>query len=230
MPNANAVLRHKAFWPYYVQTNEHSLEGDILEYFEASPDEDDEREDLEIRLPCGPDHALSVSLSPDWYHIDLSLTDSNSDSPAQMGWWDEARWHPFAIRWDELLALDQYWRKCPALDHHSSAAFLLVAVFVGHGVDEKKSYEDRKNVIHNHYSRLNLYSDAECLELTEKTLILPTEDDYNWTQDNQLGWVFGGEYPCYSLRNSEHSGGEEGAFPFVDWRGIVDRLQEPEVS
>jgi hypothetical protein len=82
----------------------------------------------------------------------------------------------------------------------------------------------RKEVLAEHYRRLNLFSASEIAELSDRTVILPSEDDYKWSHDRELGWVFGGEYPCYSIRNREHAGGEEGRFPFAEWATIVGRL------
>ena len=129
MPEVSAILRHKTFWPFYVRATEDPLKGDILTHFDPSPD--DEHEYLDVILPCGSEYALSLSISPDWYHIELGLESPQFDTPGEMGWWDEARWHPFAIRWNELLRLHQYWKDCSTLTIHPSSAFILVAVFVG---------------------------------------------------------------------------------------------------
>lgn len=228
MANVLAILRHKAFWPFYLQMTEDELEGDILQHFDPSSDEDDEYESIEIDLPCGGGHCLSLTVEPNWFHICLGLRAKGSESSAEMGWWDQARWHPFAIRWNELLALHEYWQQRPDQGIHPSVAFLLMAPFVGHGINEKKEFADRQAVLLGHYENLDLYSKSKCQSLAKRTLILPSEKDYQWTRDNKLGWVFGGEYPCYSLRNAAHAGGEEGAFPFTEWRRVVDAL--PTVS
>jgi hypothetical protein len=56
----------------------------------------------------------------------------------------------------------------------------------------------RKEVLAEHYRHLNLFSSSEVAELSDRTVILPSENDYEWSHDSELGWVFGGEYPCYS--------------------------------
>jgi hypothetical protein len=228
MADVAAILRHKAFWPFYVQMTEDELAGDILRHFDPSPGEDEEYESIDINLPCGADHSLSLTIEPNWFHIGLGLQERGTGKLIEMGWWDQARWHPFAIRWNELLALYEYWQQSLRPSIHPSVAFLLIAPFVGHGADEKKEFTDRQRVILGHYEKLDLYSKSKCQALAKATLILPSEKDYRWTHDNELGWVFGGEYPCYSLRNAAHASGEEGTFPFADWQRVVDGL--PDVS
>jgi hypothetical protein len=61
--------------------------------------------------------------------------------------------------------------------------------------------------------------------LVKVTLVNPSEEDYRWQLNAKLGWVFGGEYACYSLRNPEHSGGGEGRFPFDEWNQLIARLK-----
>ena len=83
----------------------------------------------------------------------------------------------------------------------------------------------RKAVLAEHYRRLSLFSQSEVTALSERTLVLPSEeDDYKWSKDNELGWIFGGAYPCYSIRNREHVDGAEGRFPFAEWATIVAKL------
>jgi hypothetical protein len=96
--------------------------------------------------------------------------------------------------------------------------------FVGNGVKENFDHYNRETEVKLHYSKINLFSDEEIWEVLEHSLIPPTESDYNWKEDKELGWLFGGEYPCYSLRNKEHSGGEEGLFPFEEWDHVLTLL------
>ena len=75
------------------------------------------------------------------------------------------------------------------------------------------------------YQTLNLFSPEEMYQLVETTLLKPPSDDYRWTLNNQLGWVFGGEYPCYSLRNPEHTGEDEGRFPVAEFAQLIRMLE-----
>lgn len=54
------------------------------------------------------------------------------------------------------------------------------------------------------------------------------EGDCRWCYDPQIpGWVFTShEYCCYSLRNAEHLGSEEGQFPFAEWGLMLSQVQQ----
>ena len=144
-----------------------------------------------------------------------------------MGWWDDARAHPHALRWSELERLYSYWLDESVDCMHPSAAFLLLSIFVGNGANERDEFRERKLTIASHFARLGLFTEAEISELADRTFVLPLADDYRWSYDQKLGWLFGGEYPCYSLRNREHSAGSEGRFPFSDWSEVIAALPPP---
>jgi len=227
MPNNTIILRHKAFWLFYAGADDEPLDDDVVRHFDTTTINRREYLEAVIPLPCGADFSLEVTISPDLGSVNLGLRNANTNAVAEMGWWDDARWHPHALRWSELTRLHQYWvsRLAPAI--HPSAAFLLLARFVGNGLDERDHFSQRKDVIRDHYEELQLFTLAETTKLADKTFVLPSEDDYRWTEDDEFGWVFGGEYPCYSIRNREHSGGSEGLFPFSDWSTVFDQLPPP---
>jgi hypothetical protein len=206
MSDANAILRDRRFWPFYVRINGDPLDDDVLRHFDK------------------------VTILPYFLTVNLGLHNTKTGATQEMGWWDDARWHPFTLRWPELLALHSFWLDQADFGLDPGAAFLLLAIFVGHGVDERDSFPNRKDVIREHYKRFQLFSDSELTALVDKTLALPTEDDYHWKRDEELGWLFSGEYPCYSIRNREHSDGSEGRFPFSEWSSIVDRLSPPNTA
>jgi hypothetical protein len=156
--------------------------------------------------------------------VNLDFRNARANRSYEMGWWDDGRWHPFALRWVELERLYQYWVGQPIDGVPASAGLLLLSIFVGHGVEERALVAARKEVAAEHLRRLNLLGPSEVTELSERMVILPSEEDYRWSRDEELGWVFGGAYPCYSLRNRAHCGGEEGRFPFAEWSAVVDGL------
>ncbi len=110
------------------------------------------------------------------------------------------------------------------MDIHPSAAFLLLAIFVGNGFNERACFPERKDTIRHHYEQLHLFTPADIDVLVDQTFVVPSEDDYCWGEDHEFCWVFGGEYPCYSIRNREHSGGFEGLFPYSGWSTMIARL------
>jgi len=228
MPDSTVILRHKAFWLFYTRVNDDPLEIDLLRHFGESGTDDHEYSEAVIVLPCGSRFSLDVTIDSEDCSPNLALRNTDTNTTYNMGWWDDARWHPYALRWPELTQLHRYWIEHLDAHIHPSAAFLLLAIFVGHGVDESDHVSERKNLIRNHYEQLQLFIDVEIMQLSDKTFDRPTEEDYNWTHDDELGWVFGGEYPCYSIRNRQHSDGSEGRFPFSDWSAVVAQLPAPE--
>lgn len=150
--------------------------------------------------------------------VTLSLVERVSAQTHVLGWWDDARWHPFALRWSELRTLCDAWsQRSDVLT--SPFPLLLLGRFVGFGVDEDEARQEAARLVDNAYRSLGFSSD-DVAKLVGSSLPVANEEDYQWTHDSELGWLFGGEYPCYSLRNREHRGGEEGRFPFALVRGL----------
>jgi hypothetical protein len=227
MADASDILGYRAFWRFYVRASDEPLGEEILRQFGRNIINGREYPQAVIALPCGSEFSLELTISPDLGSVNLGLHNAQMNRVAEMGWWDDARWHPHALRWSELKRLHQYWLS-DSLGHiHPSAAFLLLGLFVGHGADERGDFEARKETIAEHYEQLQLFTPTEIAELVERTFVLPSEEDYTWSEDDELGWVFGGEYPCYSIRNREHCGGTEGRFPFSDWSMVVAHLPSP---
>lgn len=223
MTNAFDFLQNRHFWRFYVRL-EQSLDDDTLGLFGETKINGKPYAQSVIGLRCGEDCFIDLTITPQLAMVDLGLCNTRTSRSTEMGWWDDARPHPFALRWSELESLSQYWLNEPSDNIAPSAAVLLLAPFVGHGADERTAVSARKTILEEHYRRLNLFSAGEVGELSERSVIPPPEDDYAWSRDGELGWVFGGEYPCYSLRNRAHFGGEEGRFPFAEWSGVVAKL------
>jgi hypothetical protein len=224
MPDASNILRYRDFWRFYVGVSDDPLDVEILRHFDSVTIQGRKYPEAMIPLRCGTHFSLEVRITPDLGSVNLGLRNARQNVVAKMGWWDDARWHPHALRWLELERLEHYWLSDSATRLHPSAAFLLLALFVGHGADESDQFPERKATIARHYGELQLFTTTEITELVDRTFVLPSDEDYNWSQDNDLGWVFGGEYPCYSLRNREHADGSEGRFPFSDWATVMAHL------
>jgi hypothetical protein len=145
--------------------------------------------------------------------ITLSLVECVSEQRHVLGWWDEARWHPFALRWSELRMLVAAWaNRSDVLA--APAPLLLLGRFCGFGGNENEQHEEARRCVADAYRGLG-FAAEDVSELTTHSLPRPDEADYRWTRDAELGWLFGGEYACYSLRNREHLPGKEGRFPFA---------------
>jgi hypothetical protein len=224
MPDPTDILRFRRFWRFYVRLDEVPLDNEMLDLFGTTTISGTPYAEAVISLRCSQDCFLDLTITPDLATVNLGLRNLRKGCSGEMGWWDDARWHPYALRWLELERLHQYWLD-EAIDAvNPSAAFLLLAPFVGLGADERGQLSARKDVLVGHYQHLDLFSPSEAAELSDRTLVLPSEDDYTWSQDAELGWVFGGEYPCYSIRNRAHYGGSEGRFPFTEWSTVVAQL------
>lgn len=156
---------------------------------------------------------MKVGLDDFDLSMNLSLVDQSKTS-YELGWWDEIRWHPFALRWEELEARERLWRRRPTLALGCPAgAFLLLARFVG--TEGKKPPRERLDKVRAAFRELG-FGPAALRRLVPGSVPLVEDEAYRWTDDPELGWVFGGDYPCYSLRNREHQqDGADGRFPFA---------------
>jgi hypothetical protein len=224
MDDLQSLLATKEFWFYYQGSGVDQLDAGLVQRF-APKKPGGEYDPLTIRLECASPYAIEIEVTLDYYTVNLSLT--KQDKSFELGWWDDARWHPFALRWQEVGKLMRYWAAHPTPSSVAPAtALLLLARFVGNGVDEGDALRARRKRVAVAYRQLGIFSISEIKRLLKNTLLRPSEDDYRWRRHRTLGWVFGGEYPCYSIRNEEHADGGEGRFPFVEWKRVLARISE----
>ena len=215
MPDVRDILRFRQFWRFYARVDETPLDSEIRGLFGTTTINGKRYAEAVISLRCGLDSFLDLTITPDLASVNLGLRNVHTGHVGDLGWWDDARWHPHALRWSELEKLHQYWLDESIDAVNPSAGFLLLALFVGHGFDERAQFSARKDVLTRHYQYLGLFTESDVAELSDRSLIVPSEDDYKWSEDDELGWVFSGDYPCYSIRNRAHYGGAEGRFPFA---------------
>jgi hypothetical protein len=133
------------------------------------------------------------------------------DVSVELGHWDQARWHPYCLRWSELEAVVAQMRAAP--DPHPlppEVGMLLLARWVGHGSDEAVLLNERREVIAGTFERLGLFRGEDAVRMAAQLLRAVPEDDYAWRWDSERGWLLSGEYPGYSIRNDCHS-----RFPFA---------------
>ena len=221
MADVAELLSTRDFWLSYRDEGQYRLDETSIQE-NATAGEDGE---IIFRLPCPAPHAIEFSVQFDLHAINLTLVNVQNGTECELGWWDEIRCHPFWLRWLELEALYRYWQDHPGLlPCRSVATLLLLAPFVGTGVDETDALPVRRERIAGAYRELGLFSAEEIGRLVDRALLGPPEGDYRWTRHETWGWVFGGEYPCYSLRNAEHTNGREGRFPFAEFAGLMRQL------
>jgi len=174
---------------------------------------------VEFRLPCGNGADLLIEYEPDpqGCTITLYLHDAGGNNKQRMGWWDSARWHPYCLHPEELDTLLDYWTHSDLPWPDERTALLLLAPFVGLS-DER--------MLQSLSARVDAAYRALCPQAHDHPPLpiqIP-EADYRWDNDDLLGLVFSGGYPCYSIRNPSHVGGDEGQFPFVQFREIIRRV------
>lgn len=177
---------------------------------------------LTVSIPC-PGGAVETSFNAEYWSIELTLITDTGSQRYEMGWWDDARQHPNALRWEELRMLQQYWTRLRG-GLESSVWFLLLAPFVGTGENERNALDERRQTVAAQLRERNILPNAAD-DLAKAAIHKPPERDYDWQLDSELGWVFSGEYPCYSIRNRAHADGACGRFPFREWQEVISRVE-----
>jgi hypothetical protein len=179
---------------------------------------DEERglvEELTVRFPWDGRVVLELVAGPGRKAI--SLVDPATKAEQPLGWWDDARWHPFALRWNELERLASDWRVRAEVEPRAPVPLLLLSTFVGFGVDDDEERATALAAVSAGFRTLG-FAAQDASALATEALPRVVERDWRWTRDPELGWVFGGSYPCYSLRNRAHLDAGEGLFPFAELR------------
>src|SRR5229473_4869368 len=191
MDNVPGLLATKSFWLFYQLGEDYPIEEGLLERFATRHKETGGRYSLTIRLYCPCEYAIEVEVLFDLCALNLFLVNDKQNSRYELGWWDAARWHPFALRWDELVRLLGYWETHPTNSPvDTKAALLLFARFVGNGINEAEELPGRKKQVAAAYHGFGHFSPFEVALLVDSTVLGPPEDDYQWTRDPNLGWVF----------------------------------------
>ena len=231
------VFRSKSFWTlYYNREDPDRDSADIVEecrgfegvfrvdYDTVEVDEVETFEQAAVVFPfdCGPRYQMLIRYMPDelGVMINLDLLERRTERRWQMGWWDLERWHPFCLRIEELEALLIHWEANDPLWSGTPLPFLLLVPFVG-PVDDA-AFDFLADRVASAGQSLGLQLRADFADPKPATI----EDNFRWGVDPELGWVFTSpEYACYSLRNREHLGSEEGSYPFERWREALTDLK-----
>jgi len=213
-PQLQQLAAESSFWAAYfgvtmdVPTAVRSL---LTENSEGNPL-------LTVSIPC-PGGFVESCFNAEYWSIELTLVVDADSQRHEMGWWDDARQHPNALRWEELSTLREYWAR-----HHgaleSSIWFLLLVPFVGTGQDERGALDHRRQLVVDQLRSRHIPPE-NAAQLAMAALHKPPDPDYQWRLDPELGWLFSGEYPCYSIRNREHTDGSCGRFPFREWHTAI---------
>jgi hypothetical protein len=209
--HAADIIQDREFWSWYLREYKDREWPELIARHGGT---------LVLELPCLSRSQFRLRLD---FGINLrSLSLLVDGGSRELGWWDDARAHPHALRWAELRELDDLWRANGPSAACNAAAFALCAPFVGIGIGERPYLDAMRGLLLERIRDLPVFPRGVHADILAQTLRLPFEDDYEWRRDPRLGWTFSGDYPCYSLRNEVHSepDGKEGSFPFEQWRSI----------
>ncbi|MEV4512292.1 hypothetical protein AB0K00_25420 [Dactylosporangium sp. NPDC049525] len=193
LSSARVILPARRGWWLGLELN-FELALHVL-YLQRDDEDDDEIDDDEVDED-----------DEDWDDEDYDVPDVS----VELGHWDQARWHPFCLRWSELEAVVAQMRTAP--DSHPlppEVGMLLLARWVGHGSDEAALLNDRREIIAGTFERLGLFHGEDAAQMAAQLMQAVPEDDYAWRWDSERGWLLSGDYPGYSNRNDCH-----GRFPF----------------
>jgi hypothetical protein len=222
----NTALTNPVFWRLYFGCEGQDISGrdidlqlnELARDFVVRTDMTSQRRTVEFPLACGDGIDLLIDYQPDPLGgtTSLFLFEASSNEKQEMGWWDSARWHPYCLHPDELDILLRYWTRGASPWPEEQTGLLLLAPFVG---------------LSNEQARLSLLARVEwayrtlCPQALDHLSLEIPDADYCWAHDEALGWVFSGVYPCYSIRNQSHVAGDEGLFPFSQFREMIDRVR-----
>jgi hypothetical protein len=201
------------FWADYLFLED----GPAEEY----PTLDSARLDFDV---C-PGYRLTLSLDRQLSYHGLGFVYPGMDSPVEIGWDDQAHWHPNALRWEELdlvgrcLALND-----PALPHPGLPVLLLnrfAPVCLDTDADAAFS------LIESAWGMLRLFSGPQLVEVVERYDRRHAE--FVWREEEALGWVLGQAegaeertgWTCYTLRSAE-----DDQFPFRQWGEFVTAAEQ----
>ena len=214
-PVLQALAADPSFWQFY-----YGLDTDPPAIVESTFPPDTEGDLVLVTSMPVPGAALEIDIHGEFWSIDLGLLVDGLQDRREMGWFDEARWHPNALRWPELDLLTQSWSGRP----EASIWSLLLVPFVGSGATDREQLSRRRQIAAERLGGCGV-PDSDAVALATEAVHEAPEEDYEWRHDPELGWLFSGEYPCYSIRNREHAEGSCGRFPFQEWAGIISRLE-----
>ena len=99
MSGNSAFLRLAQFWRFYVRLDETPLDGEVLNLFGTTTINGTTYAQSTISLRCGQDCFMDLTITPQMAMLNLDLRNRSTGRSCEMGWWDEARWHPFALRY-----------------------------------------------------------------------------------------------------------------------------------
>lgn len=160
---------------------------------------------------------LLLDPGEDLSYISLGYQYKNEEE-IEIAWDDEAHFHPFVMRFNELLAIVDQIAAVHQIDTWIPA--LLLRRFVG--IESFAEFQTVSAWEFEIRKKSGLFTDDEIQEWLEESKHMDEaywNDCYRkWSYREPYGWVFEGE-DAYSLRNSAN-----GSFPFQEWNRMLAEL------
>ncbi|BBH71749.1 hypothetical protein ACTI_84340 [Actinoplanes sp. OR16] len=193
------------FWRAYF------FEAEIDE--DEDDDEDEDGEELVVEFAVGGGHALVLDIDLELTSVELGLRTPDNDEILELGWDDQAHWHPHALRWAEL---DLIGRAAAVIDpglRHPGPVLALASRFVALGPDDDldaitplmdAAYDVPWPTTRDWLDRADFRDQATTWRQDEAG---------NWTVDQDDAQK--PERALYSLRRPG------GSFPFAAWRRLL---------
>jgi hypothetical protein len=202
-----SLFQRASFWADYFWLRQ--AETTCNEKHEQPP----ARLDNPIVFPFPADYSLILDIASE---INLSLFHPSVRSPIELGWDDEAHWHPFALRWEELETLCRCLAAGDSKLTHPGWPLLLLCRFAP--ITKDDDYETaRQNIMlaleRTHPSILGL--SEQVLELVDRS-----DDDVAWRRASDGHWSCEGD-DAYSLRVEGNP-----KFPFELLRDLIEHARE----
>lgn len=225
--NLMQLFSEEAFWHVY-NGNEprmaHSVKLLQKNYPDWEVDEEGEQLPLVLEFNATDFFTFELFIALDDFGNEVYLKNNKTEEVQLVAWWDSTEFHPYFLRWDEMLSLIEYWERIHSIP--KDVLLLLWAKFVGNSPAEKKDWAARQAKLQAAYQNLG-FKESVIRELVPITMFAvgeaQEEKDYKWTKDPQRGWMFSGKYPCYSTRNEEHIGGDQ-EFPFAWFNSLLGMI------
>jgi hypothetical protein len=240
----NKVFRDLNFWNLFIFLERDDIEADTVEkqldtlsadfsikngQNQYKHDGDNFQEDYSIvffEFDLGADYRLELEYipRPEGSAKYLHLRDKKQNKIFLMGWWDLDAWHPYCLMDEELKLINDYVKNQKSGNFSGTdLALLLLHDFVG--FDNPDKAEEFAQLIFDTFKKLQMEGFGK-VDPKPIAVFYQAEEAYLWKNDTRLGNVFESKvYNCYSLRNAQHSSGEEkGRFPFEEWKKLMQRL------
>lgn len=203
-------------------------------FFEEEGDDDEdlpeELEECSVPLMLDERHGLVLDLDLSVDYHSLSVVAPGLDEPVEVGWDDQAHFHPHVFRWDELDLLCRALAVAdPSLAHPGTPLALLCRfAFLSGGEDldaitpllTAAFHRLRPDRIDGYWPTARDWLDWR--DLRDTGVTWHRDENGNWTVDQQSEH----SRDLYSMRIMPEDGAQDGEyFPFAAWTALFDQAR-----